>query len=62
MLGGSFSNVVVQRQPLELPAQDDLAVGVEADDVEDVLADIDADGRKVCADCRGRSSWAASPD
>ena len=34
---------VGERQPLDLAAERDLAVGVEADDVEDFLADVDAD-------------------
>ena len=33
-----------QRKSFDLPPQHDLAVCVEADDVEDVLPDIDADG------------------
>ena len=32
-----------QRQPLDLAAERDLAVSAEADEVEDFLADIDAD-------------------
>ena len=37
-----------ERQPLDLAAERDLAVSAEADEVEDFLADIDADRGKGC--------------
>jgi len=44
----------MQRQPLDLAAEGDLAVGAEADDVEDFLADIDADrGKWWCGAVHG---------
>ena len=43
-----------QRQPLDLAAEGDLAVGAEADEVEDFLADIDADrGKRWCGGVHG---------
>jgi len=37
------------RQPLDLAPEGDLAISAEADDVEDFLADIDADrGKRRC--------------
>jgi hypothetical protein len=41
-----------ERQPLDLAAERDLAIGSEADDVEDFLADINAD-RGQCRRGRG---------
>ena len=52
--GGSLLNVSVERQPLDLAAEGDLAVNAEADDVEDFLADIDADrGKRRCGGVHG---------
>src|SRR5206468_86862 len=41
-----LGELALQRQSLELLAQDNLPLRVEADDVENVLADVDADGRE----------------
>jgi len=37
---------MTERQTLELLAEDNLALRIETDDVEDVLADVDANGRE----------------
>ena len=36
-------------QPLDLPSESNLAVGAKADNVENLLADIDSYGSKWCA-------------
>jgi hypothetical protein len=50
MLGGQLGELALQRQAFELLAQDDLPLRIKTDDVEDVLADVDADG---CEGLRG---------
>ena len=45
-LGGSLSKLGFQSKRLNFLRSTRLAVGVEADEVEDILADVDTDGRK----------------
>jgi hypothetical protein len=41
------------RQPFDLPTEGNLSVGVETDDMKDLLADVDADRRRRCDLCSG---------
>src|SRR5262245_31702140 len=44
-LGGSFSKLALEREPSDLPPQNDRSLRIEADHVEHVLPDVDPDRR-----------------
>ena len=44
--GGSFSNTSLRAQSPDLPAKGNLPIGAEADEVKNLLADVDADYRQ----------------